>query len=163
MKILYIVVLCYTLLWSSDSGKLIRVVDGDTIKLITTKDAIRSYRLAGIDTPESYYNKKAKADIKSCNILDYKYLHLGLIAKEYLQDHHLVNDKFTYDTHGYGRYGRPIIYIEGVNDVIIKLGLGVVKDYGNLSKDRLNYLYDLETKAMQEKIGIWRYLKKKCY
>lgn len=142
---------------------LVRVVDGDTVVLKDKLGTERRYRLAGIDTPESYKNKKALKDIKSCKILDYKYLHLGLSAKDFLKKLIKPNDILTYKIIAIGRYRRPIIIIGTVNNTLVRYGWAEVKDYGNLSKEELNKLYRLEDYAKRHKIGIWGYLKNKCY
>jgi len=41
------------------TGEVIKVVDGDTLKLLVG-NVIMNYRLAAVDTPETYNNRKAK-------------------------------------------------------------------------------------------------------
>ena len=144
-------------------GTIVEVIDGDTVKIKNSAGVIKKMRLSGIDTPESYNNTKAKRDTYKCKILDYKYLHLGLSAKEFLQDMVAKNNTVSYKTVGYGRYHRDIVYIDGINELIVKNGWCIVKNYNKLSKDKLDYLRSLEQDAKDRHVGIWRYLKTRCY
>jgi len=144
-------------------GTIVEVIDGDTVKIKNSAGVIKKMRLSGIDTPESYNNTKAKRDTHKCKILDYKYLHLGLSAKEFLQDMVAKNNTVSYKTVGYGRYHRDIVYIDGINELIVKNGWCIVKNYNKLSKDKLDYLRSLEQDAKDRHVGIWRYLKTRCY
>ena len=144
-------------------GYVTKVSDGDTVAIITDDNITKSCRLAGIDTPESYMNSKAVKDIADCKILSYKMMHMGLQAKEFLLDRFKENNKIYFYIIDVDHYKRPIILIPGLHKDIVLRGLAVVKDYKNMEPFDIEYLFHLETIAKGKKIGIWRYLDKKCY
>lgn len=116
-------------------GKVVGISDGDTLTLLTAEKHQVKIRLAEIDTPESRqpYGTRAKQALSK--------LAFGKNATVKVQDK--------------DRYGRIVgrVYVDGidVNAEMVRLGAAWV--YRQYAKDQA--LYDLETKARRDKIGLW--------
>ena len=124
------------------SPSIFRIIDGDTIK----KDGV-SYRLHGIDAPET-------KQICNLNGEDWK---CGLAATEYLQKLHGDNG-FECEELGRDRYKRVIgrcYTIQGdskkdIGSLMVKEGYALA--YRRYSKDYI----DEEELAKENKRGLWR-------
>jgi endonuclease YncB( thermonuclease family) len=110
------------------------IIDGDTVKI----ENGQSVRLKGINTPEES-------------------MPLSLEAREFLEN--LVqNQTVELESYGFDRYGRIIAYIflngENINKKILENGFGHLYYY---EKDNhYNEMLQAESKAFDEKRGIWK-------
>lgn len=113
-------------------AKIIRVVDGDTIK-IELAGKIESVRLIGIDTPESKANKKAKKDAARAGEDLKAIVSMGKAAAEFtktlVKPGDLVN--IEQDVQPRDRYGRILAYVylksgKMLNEEIISAGYASV-------------------------------------
>jgi len=160
-KLLLTILMVLTL--QAEQVTLVKVVDGDTLKVKYPNGTITRVRLAGIDTPESYMSVKAKRDIKSCRVRDYIMIHLGLTAKDYLRSKYNVGDTIDVTYVTTGRYRRPVVYIPGLQEELVSQGLAIVKSYNKHDKVLVNKLALLETVAVKNKVFMWHYLRHRCY
>ena len=118
------------------TGKVVRVLDGDTIEVLVDQQPIR-VRLADIDCPE----KKQP---------------FGQAAKKYVLEiaaHKIV----TVETKTKDRYGRTIGVVilpngESLNQLLIRNGYAW--HYKKYSKDEM--LAELENEARINKLGLWQ-------
>lgn len=118
------------------TGKVVRVLDGDTIEVLVDKEPIR-IRLAEIDCPE----KKQP---------------FGQAAKKYVLEvaaHEIV----TVETKTKDRYGRTIGVVmlpngKSLNQLLIRNGYAW--HYKKYSKD--TSLTELENQARMDKVGLWQ-------
>jgi len=138
-------------------GTLIKVVDGDTIKL-KVGSTIRNYRLAAIDTPETYNNKKAKKDILTCGVSKEHMFALGKFAKAYVGSMYRLGSVIRFTKLGVGVYNRPIIWIDGYQTSLVKAGLARVVIYNNVDESKIANLRKLESLAKSQNLGIWKTL-----
>lgn len=140
MKLNYIVITC-TLLFSCSSfanyfwGKVVRVIDGDTIEVLQEKTPVR-IRLANIDAPE----KKQAFGRWSTNQLK------GLVAAQPVTVTYTQTD----------RYGRIIGRVFTTNDTeasrfMVQSGAAWVYDKYNSD----NSLPALQRAAQEQKRGLW--------
>ena len=144
------------------TGKVLRVVDGDTLIIQTSDDPNGvSMRLAGIDAPETYNNSKAKKAILWCDVHKELMFSYGKITKKYLTQIVLGRD-IKYTVVDIGRFGRPIIYIPGITENLVRSGLVDVVDFRNLPKNIISKLHNLEIIARQQKIGLWEHIDLSC-
>lgn len=137
------------------------IVDGDTGKILKNGRTV-SARFIGINTPETIKNRRFKNDVKKCKVSERVLIHLGLSAKEYVQDY------YKYNVIGYtvidlsDRNGRPLIMVEDVSLGLVENGLAVVLDYNNTPKEFLGKLIEVQKVAEQRKVGVWRYFNGRC-
>ena len=118
------------------TGKVVRVLDGDTIEVLANKESVR-VRLADIDCPE----KKQP---------------FGNVAKRYVLEiaaHEIV----TVEARNKDRYGRTIGEVllpngDSLNRLLISNGYAW--HYKKYSKDET--LAELENQARVDKIGLWQ-------
>lgn len=145
-----------------DIGKVLRVVDGDTLIIQTSDnpDGI-PMRLAGIDAPETYNNTKAKKAIISCGVHRDTMFSYGRIAKQHLT-RTVLNRYIKYTVVDTGRFGRPIVYLPYITEDLIRSGLVAVVDYRNLPIDVYSRLHNLEITAKQQKSGLWYHMDLSC-
>jgi len=122
-------------LYALDTAKVIRVVDGDTLK-IELKGKKESIRLIGIDTPESRANKKAYKDAYKSKQTIETIIGLGKRATAYVKT--LVNAgdtvKIEYDVQKRDKYKRLLGYVylssgEMLNENIIRAGYASLMTY----------------------------------
>ncbi len=96
----------------AEQVKLLRVVDGDTLK-VTYHGRKEALRLIGIDTPESAVNKKAERDSARSYADLNQILSLGQRAKEHTEllvsDENFLNIEF--DVVPRDQYGRLLAYV----------------------------------------------------
>jgi len=135
-------------------GTIVKVVDGDTLK-IKTGTTVTNYRLALVDTPETYNNVKAKKDIKLCKIPKAEMFALGKLAKDYVKTQYSPGDTIRFKVLGTGRYHRPIIWVNRLIYNLIALGYGKVVDFHNVERGRVEMGRILETTAKRNQKGIW--------
>jgi len=152
-----LLMLSFSAISHEEAGIVVKIVDGDTIK-IKHEGKIHNYRLAGIDTPETYNNRKAKKDIQACGIPKEQMFMLGNAAKEKVAYTYKLGDVIYYDVIDIGVYGRPIIWINGLNVELVEKGYARVVDYRNLSSTRMGALKEAEFKAKSLNLGIWKLL-----
>jgi micrococcal nuclease len=135
MKYLKLVVLLLSITVYSQSGKVVKIKDGDTVVLLDSANNQITLRLAEVDCPESSqaFGKKAKEFTSSevgNKIVSYK----------------IIN------TDRYGRYIAKVYYDNKyLSEEIIKNGYGW--HYKKYSKSK--NLGDLEINAKNKKLGLW--------
>ncbi|WP_289058686.1 thermonuclease family protein [uncultured Flavobacterium sp.] len=119
----------------AQTGKVIKIKDGDTIVVLDSKNNQTTLRLAEVDCPESSqdFGKKAKsftADLVALKIITYKVV----------------------DTDRYGRSIAKVYYDNKyLSAEIIKSGYGWhYKKYSNSAE-----LSNLESVAKSKRIGLW--------
>lgn len=132
-----ITLLLLTLISCSHSGKIIRVIDGDTIIVLNENNTTTRLRLAEVDCPESNQN-------------------MGQEAKYFTQSQ-VLGKNVTYKVVNNDKYGRSIskVYYNDkyLSEQIIKTGNGWW--YKRYSTD-LN-LKEEERNAKNKSIGLWRF------
>jgi len=144
------------------SATVIRVIDGDTLKIAINKK-IESLRLIGIDAPESRKNKKAYRDISRMNKDLDTIIKMGKQSTEYVKTLLKPGDIIfvEFDIQLRDKYGRLLGYIyldDGImlNEEILKAGYATLTtippNVKYVSKFYQAYLY-----AKKNKKGLWKY------
>lgn len=127
-------------------GKVLRVVDGDTLKIqIADKDY--KVRLLGVDTPESVSPKKEKNTKE------------GKIASEYTKKNLEGKDiVLEFDVSPYDRYGRLLayVYVDGIcyNEKLLEEGYAKVMMISPNVKNS-KYYRQIEKQAKENNAGFW--------
>lgn len=136
MKIIKLTILLFCFSLYSQSGKIIKIKDGDTVVLLDSLNNQITLRLAEVDCPESgqAYGNKAKQ----------------FTANE------VGNKKVTYTIDSKDRYGRTIakVFYDGkyLSKEIIKNGFGWHYKQYSISKE----LAEIEVLAKKNSLGLWR-------
>lgn len=123
------------------TGRVVKVIDGDTVTLLDASKIQHKIRLAGIDAPESKqpYGQKSKEALSA------------LVAGQQVE----------VDWHKRDRYGRVVSkIIAGVRDVnLAQVRAGMAwwyRKYANEQSPVDQRLYkDAEAKAKQASVGLW--------
>ncbi len=145
-------------------GKVVKVVDGDTIYIVDDKGNKYKIRLLGVDTPETYV-KNNPGEYKLLNgmyISNITYLKLwGKKATEFAKselDNKMVYAVFDKYAPEKGKYGRYLCYIivdgEDFNEELLRYGYARVYVSNFELKDR--FLKE-EYWAKKNRIGLWNY------
>lgn len=134
--ILFILLIATTSLAATFTGKVVRVLDGDTIEVLVNQKPVR-IRLADIDCPE-------------------KNQPFGNAAKKYVLDV-AAHEVVTVEAKNKDRYGRTIGEVilhngESLNRLLIRNGYAW--HYKKYSKSKI--LADLEDEAHQNRVGLWQ-------
>lgn len=131
----------------SNSAYVMRVVDGDTLK-IKINGKVERLRMLGIDTPESVHpdpNRNTRE---------------GKIASEFTKSHlEGKNITLEYDVEKHDKYGRILAYVyyngEMFNETLLKQGYAKVLIVSPNRKYEERFK-SLEALAKLKKLGIWK-------
>jgi len=117
------------------SGKITRVIDGDTF-IFTTDSAIIKVRMQGIDAPElhQFYGQESKQFL--------------------LKFRGIPGTIFKYKIDKYGR-SVAMLYIDTVNINLLELHSGQAWYYYQYYKSKA--FYDAEQIARSQRLGLWHY------
>ncbi|EJD3148829.1 thermonuclease family protein [Salmonella enterica] len=122
--------------WADFNGEVVRVLDGDTIDVLTDNKQVR-VRLVGIDAPEKQqaFGQRAR-----------QYL-AGLTFRRSIR----VVEQET------DRYGRTlgVVWIDGqnINAAMVQQGMAWAYRYHERATDPA--MLNIETQARTEKVGLW--------
>ncbi len=160
LSFVFILSLLSSSLHAQQTTTVIRVVDGDTLKVrYWGKD--ESVRLIGIDTPESRVNKKAKRDAKRSGQDIKTITSMGKRATEYVENLVKPGDLITieFDVEQRDRYGRLLGYVylsngKMLNEEIVKAGYANVMTIPPNVKYQDRFLRAYR-EARERRIGLW--------
>ncbi len=160
LSFIFILTLLSSSLHAQQTTTVIRIVDGDTLK-VRYWGKEESIRLIGIDTPESRVNKKTKRDAKRSGQDIKTIVAMGKRATEYVESLVKPGDLITieFDVQQRDRYGRLLGYVflsngKMLNEEIVKAGYANVMTIPpNVKyKDRFLRAY---REARESKRGLW--------
>lgn len=141
-------------------GKILRVVDGDTLRIDIPPLGDTAVRLIGIDTPECRRNKRADLQSQESSRDIEVILEMGKKASSYMKSLVRKGDAvlLTFDTTSKDRYGRLLAYVWKDN---IMLNAVMVRDgYASPLTIPPNVAYadlfkNLYREAREEGLGLW--------
>jgi len=149
----------------AQSGKLINIVDGDTI-VLSTKGKNIICQMGEIDTPEIVLNSKLKREMKECNFSKDKFIKLGNISHNFAKSILKIGQTYEYYVYDYTRSKNPICKIKlpkGLRVEIrptfdeIMVSEGYALPYVVKSKpDQLKLFLKIAKDAKQQKYGLWK-------
>ncbi|MFA4640044.1 thermonuclease family protein [Pyrococcus kukulkanii] len=140
-------------------GKVVRVVDGDTLYVKLDSGEVVKVRLVGIDAPELEPELMRPGEYRGVHNITclVKYAH---IAKEFLANVTLgreVTLEFDSKQGRKDKYGRLLayIYVNGtdVNELILEKGLARV--FYEKRFDKMGEYLRIEEEARKKKLGLW--------
>src|SRR5439155_347254 len=110
-------------------GSVVRVVDGDTIRVRLANGRTERVRLIGMDTPEVYESEKLERDVRESGRSRAEIQALGRLASDFTRkrlDGGSVG--LELDIQARDRYGRLLAYVshERINDPGIQFGSGSI-------------------------------------
>ena len=139
----------------------IRIVDGDTLKVFYLGSE-ESIRLIGIDTPESRINKKTKRDAKRSEQDIETIIAMGKRATAYVESLVKPGDLIAieFDVQQRDRYGRLLGYVylsngNMLNEEIVKAGYANVMTIPPDIKHKDMFLNAYQV-ARESKRGLWK-------
>ena len=132
---LFALLLCFSIGYTYDKATVVRVVDGDTLK-IEMNGHEEAVRLIGIDTPESKINKKAKKDSMKSNQDVETITSMGKEAARYVRSLVRKGDMvgIEFDVQRRDKYNRLLVYAylsdgKMLNEEIVKAGYANIMTY----------------------------------
>ena len=143
----------------SDTGILIKVVDGDTLNFKTNNKIVKC-RIVNIDTPESSNNSKNKRDTKNCKVVSNKdMVSAGKSAARAAKRLLTLNKQYEYEVSGKDRYKRSLCVVKledtTFNEQIVLDGYAVpYRQY--LSGSELHHYNSLLSEARENRVGLWK-------
>ena len=139
---------------SYKSGKVVRVIDGDTIVYKYKNKEYRG-RFVGVDTFESFNNKRAKLQSREFHKTIAEIITLGKKAKRYTSSKLKRGYKFEFKDYGSDKYRRKLIWIKGLNYSLVYRGYATFYRKSPLSLDWKKKLLSAEFEAKENQRGIW--------
>ncbi len=145
------------------------VIDGDTLMLQKGSAKPFKVRLIALDTFETKMNHRVFKQLETLKMIHpnnpqhkdkyshtvTKVLELGHKATEYVKDKYLYT-QVRYYSYGKDKYGRELVWIDGLNFGLMRMGLAVYYPNNQISKERKSYLLKLSREANLEKRGIYK-------
>lgn len=119
------------------TGKVVGIMDGDTVKLLIADTTLVSVRLANIDCPERKQPFSARAAAFTSQAVFGKNVLLRIQSKD-----------------RYGRYVANVIYNDSLSLSHELVKNGLAWHYIKFSKDKS--LRQLENKARRDRLGLWQ-------
>ena len=155
------IILLTGVLHAQDSATVIRVIDGDTLKIIY-QGKEQSIRLIGIDTPESKANKKANKDAMRSGQDVAAITAMGKQATAFVKKLVKAGDTVTleFDVQKHDKYNRLLGYVylpDGrmLNEEIIKNGYASVMTIPPNVKYQVKFV-NAYRDARENGRGLWR-------
>jgi len=160
LKYLIFILLLSVSAAAADKAVVKKIVDGDTITVISHGKYIK-VRLIGIDTPESSENKKALHDSGRSGKDVKTIISQGKQATAFVKSVLRKGDTITleFDIEKYDKYGRTLAYVylsDGrmLNEVIISSGYASPLTIAPNIKYKNRFLQSYQT-ARSKEIGLW--------
>jgi len=162
MKKVFLFLIAVTVsLMAWDNGKVVTVIDGDTVMLKKESGEVVKCRLAGLDTFETKVNHRAFKQLETLKLIHPKSKHTikevlrwGWKAHEFTKKRVLHKD-VQYHFYKKDRYGRDLIYIKNLNYLLIRYGLAVQYPTNLLHPKRKAFLLEASKEANLEKRGFY--------
>lgn len=154
-----ILLLLLSLSLQADAGKLIKIVDGDTLYFSSNGNKIKC-RIKYIDTPESRINNKLKKDIRGCkNISIEDMIYAGKAATQEAEKQFTLYNEYNFIKNSKDRYGRYICNVESNNgnysEHMILSGYAI-PFFNYMNNKEKEYFFKLLKKAKSSKNGLWQ-------
>ena len=161
-KILTIMLIAtISIMASWDIGKVVTVIDGDTIMLKKQSGEVIKCRLVGLDTFETKVNHRTFKQLETLKLIHpfkkhsiKEVLFWGYQAKTFVADR-ILNKEINYHAYKLDQYGRLLIYIKNLNYALIRTGLAVQYPTNLLHPKRKAFLLQASREANLEKRGFY--------
>lgn len=161
-KIMILMIALNVVLMAWDKAVVTSVTDGDTL-WIEKENSIKSVkvRLIGVDTFETKINHRTFKQLALLKELYPKDSHdirevlsIGHKTKEYvIKD--VLKKEIEYNSYGFDKYGRELIYIKNLTYHLVRLGYSKVFMGYKMHKSRRDFLLEANRLAKEEGVGIY--------
>ena len=161
----FVILICLPFFLYGESGKLVYVVDGDTV-VLQGKNGNIICHMGEIDTPEITLNTKLKKEMKECSFTKNEFMKIGQLSYTHAKTLLKVGQTYNYEILGYTRNKNPIckfslpkgLHVE-INPVFDEamVGRGYALPYIiNAKPQRAKLLLRLAKNAKEQKLGLWK-------
>lgn len=147
------------------SGKLVHVVDGDTLVFEKAKKRVVC-QVAYIDALEDRLNKKLKKEIKECSFTKNEFLRLGKLSTKFVKSNLKIGTTYSYDIVGKTRSGNNVCKIKLPKALHVEINpylekLMISKGYAlpfiiNADEKTKEALLKRAKDAKKQNLGLWR-------
>ena len=152
-----------------ENAKVTHVSDGDTLYLQQGKNKPFKVRLIALDTFETKFNHRVFKQLEVLKNIHPntpkhkdKYSHtvkkviaLGFKAKDFVSKRYLGKEIKFY-TYGTDKYDRKLVWIDGLNYALVRMGWATYYPNNKIHKDRKAYMLELSKDANLNKRGIYK-------
>jgi endonuclease YncB( thermonuclease family) len=160
-----VVAICLPLVIFAQSGKLVYIVDGDTVVLEVNNQEVVCH-MGLIDAPEIKNNEKLKREMKECKFSKEEFLKAGNLSHSHAKTLLEIGITYNYQVLGYTRNKSPICKLSIPKGLHIEIN----PTFDELMVSRgfaLPFIIDAEPKmrklllrvakeAKQQKHGLWK-------
>jgi len=161
----FIILFCLPFFLYGESGKLVHVVDGDTVVLQVENKTITCH-MGEIDTPEITLSSKLKREMKECNFSKDEFIKAGQLSYTHAKTLLKVGQTYNYEILGYTRNKNPIcklalpkgLHVEinpTFDEVMISRGYALPYVI-NTQPQRNKLLLRVAKDAKEQKLGLWK-------
>jgi len=149
----------------AQSGKLLYVVDGDTV-VLSGKNGKVICHMGEIDTPEILLNKKLKKEMKECSFSKEEFLKVGSLSYSHAKSLLKIGVTYKYEVLGLTRSKNPICKLSIPKGLHIEIRptfdeMMVARGYAlpyviNAKEERVKLLLKVAKGAKEQKLGLWK-------
>ena len=161
----FIILLCLPFFLYAESGKLIYVVDGDTV-VLETKNGNVTCHMGEIDTPEIILNSKLKTEMNECDFSKEEFIKAGKLSYSHAKTLLKVGEVYNYEVLRYTRNKSPICKLAVPKGLHIEINptfdeMMVSRGYAlpyiiNAKLKRAKLLLKIAKEAKIQKLGLWK-------
>jgi len=161
----FIILICLPFFLFAQSGKLLYIVDGDTV-VLSGKNGNVICHMGEIDTPELLLNKKLKKEIKECLFSKKEFIKIGFLSYTYAKSILEVGKTYDYEILGITRSKNPICKLSVPKGLHIEIRptydeIMVSKGYAlpyivHSNKKRTKLFLKIAKNAKEQKLGLWK-------
>lgn len=162
MKKLLLVVMLVSGLFAWEDAKVKYVLDGDTLMLQQVKKKPFKVRLIALDTFETKFNHRVFKQLEILKNVHPNTRHtvkqvlaLGFKAKDFVSKRYAGKDIKFY-VYGEDQYKRKLVWIQGLNFALVRMGWATYYPNNKISKERKAYMLELSKDANLNKRGIYK-------
>ena len=161
----FIILISLPFLLYGEMGKLVHVVDGDTV-ILKNKSGNVTCHMGEIDTPEMALNSKLKVEMKECAFSKEEFIQLGKLSYANAKTLLKVGQTYSYEIMGQTRSKNPICKLALPKGLHVELRpifdeIMVSRGYAlpyiiNSSKEKSKLLLKIAKDAKLQKLGLWK-------
>lgn len=161
----FIILICLPFFLFAQSGKLLHIVDGDTV-VLSGKDGDVICHMGELDTPEILLNKKLKKEMKECSFSKEEFLKAGALSYAHAKSLLKVGTTYKYEILRLTRSKNPICKLFIPKGLHIEIRptfdeMMIARGYGlpyviNAKEESVKLLLKVAKSAKEQKLGLWK-------